>query len=304
MDNPAASLPPPGIATAPPEEWREALSTRLFQDESTIPAAASSVTANTAMVDVADVPLANSTNQVDHFPAFESHWDQLIADGTSPEVVAQIEADSDATVQLDTSQAMETFLSQVASDLPSQAFANSSSSAAIVTQASQVNLAADLYHSSEPVAFGPAGTSDLAQVKRLQVTAKPYPASTASPTKDEYKAENAVLHEVVTEMKGKLETVCTKSKQWVVEQQEKLKTAAERFKQETQDAGSLRIAKVQMSFQAQRQLDIQQQQQQHHQEMLNVKAKIEQEKKTEFDAIYGQATGIEGKRKCAAPERE
>ena len=72
MDNPA-SLPLPGIATAPPEEWREALATRLFQDESTIPAAASSVTVNTAMVHVAGVPLANSISQVDHFPACENH---------------------------------------------------------------------------------------------------------------------------------------------------------------------------------------------------------------------------------------
>ena len=164
MDNPA-SLPLPGIApSAPLEEWREALATRLFQDEMAIPAAASSDTVNTAMVDVAGVPLANSISQVDHFPSFENHWDQLIADGTSPEVVAQIKADSMATVQLDTSQAMESFLSQVASDLPSQAIANSSSPAAIVTQANQVDLASDLYHSSEPIAFGPVGTSDLAQI--------------------------------------------------------------------------------------------------------------------------------------------
>ena len=86
-----------------------------------------------------------------------------------------------------------------------------------MTQANQVDLASDLYHSSEPIAFGPVGTSDLAQINRLKVTARPYPQSTASPTKDEIKAQNAVLHEVVIEMTGKLETVCTKSKQWGVE---------------------------------------------------------------------------------------
>ena len=287
MDTPAAPLPPPGNApppsTAPPEEWREALSTRLFQDESTIPAAASSDTANTAMVDVADVPLANSTNQVDHF--MDNLWEKLIVDGTSPEVVAQIKADSDATVQLDTSQAMDTFVATV---LPNQAIANSSFPAVPMltnhgmdrSAQPQAGLNAALgdaftasaicypeftgksnkYHSVEPVTYGPAGTTDLAQIKRLKVTAKPYPASTASPTKDEYKAENAVLNEIVTEMKGKLETVVTKSKHWVDEQRDNLKTAAERLKQETQDAASMRIAKVQMSFQAQRQQDIQQQQ--------------------------------------------
>ena len=201
MDNPA-SLPPPG--SAPLEEWREALATRLFQDEMAIPvhlnAAASSDIVNTAMVDVAGAPLANSISQVDHFPSFESHWDQLVADGTSPEVVAQIKADSLAAVQLDTSQAMESFLSQVASDLPTQAIPNSSSPAAIVTQATQVDLASDLYHCSEPIQFGPVNTSDLAQVNRLKTTARPYPQSTASPTKEEVKAQNTLLHEVVTEM--------------------------------------------------------------------------------------------------------
>ena len=66
MDN-SASLPPPGNAPLA----REALATRLFQDEMAIPvhvnAAASSDTDNTAMVDVAGAPLANSISQVDHF---------------------------------------------------------------------------------------------------------------------------------------------------------------------------------------------------------------------------------------------
>ena len=95
MDNPAA-LPPPGHA---PHE-RSALATRLFQDEMAIPvhlnAAASSDTDNSAMVDVGGAPFTNSINQVDH-------WDQLIADGNCPEVVARmkdvdVDADGDAYI--------------------------------------------------------------------------------------------------------------------------------------------------------------------------------------------------------------
>ena len=200
-----------------------------------------------------------------------------------------MKAESLAVIQLDTSQAMESFLSQVASDLPTQAIPNSSSPAAIVTQATQVDLTSSLYHCSEPTQFGPVNTSDLAQVNRLKATARPYPQSTASPTKDEVKAQNTVLHEVVTEMEGKLETLCTKSKQWYVEQQEKLKTASETLIREIQDAGSVRIAKVTMSLQAQRQHDLQQLHQQHQQDMIRVKEKVEQYTKAEFDAIFGKA---------------
>ena len=139
MDNPAP-LPPPGNA---PE--RLGLAARLFNEEVAIPvqlsAAASSDTDDPAMADVGATPFTNSIPQIDH-------WDQLIADGNCPDQVARMKAESLAAIQLDTSQAMESFLSQVASDLPSQAIANSSSPAAIVTQATQVDLASDLYHCS------------------------------------------------------------------------------------------------------------------------------------------------------------
>ena len=83
-----------------------------------------------------------------------------------------------------------------------------------------------------------------------------------------------MLNEMVIGSKETIKNVANKSKQWYVSQTEGFKTASQTLIRETEDAGSVRIAKVTMSLQAQRQADLQRQQLQHQQEMIRVKEKV------------------------------
>ena len=195
------------ISPTPPAPVRSNLACRLFNDATAIPAHLDSDTDNAAMA-VDATPFTNSIPETDY-------WEQLVLEGNEPEFVAAMGAEALATTKLDTSHALDAWLLEDQSNVPPQLSscpaAIAPTPAATVIPVTEVDFKPSRNFCTEPIEFGPAETSNLAQVRRQQGTSKPYPQKSASPTKDEVKAENNMLNEVVIELKENLEKVSRKT---------------------------------------------------------------------------------------------